>query len=40
VLTDVENDGNIRDTRVYTGSCLREDKNTTSCVLVYYDLLG
>jgi hypothetical protein len=32
---------NVRDTRVYTSSGLREDKNTTSCVRwLYYDSLG
>jgi hypothetical protein len=32
VLTDAEGNGYTRDTRVYTGSGLREDKNPTSCV--------
>jgi hypothetical protein len=32
VLTDAENNGNAGDTRVYTGSGLREDKNLTSYV--------
>jgi hypothetical protein len=33
VLTDTENDGNTRDSRVYIGSGIREDKNPMSCVL-------
>jgi hypothetical protein len=32
VLTDVENNGNTRDTRVYTSSGLHEDKDPMSCV--------
>jgi hypothetical protein len=35
----VENDENTRDTRVI-GSSLREDNNSTSYVLMYYDSLG
>jgi hypothetical protein len=32
---------NARDTRVYIGSGLREDKNLTSCVRqLYYDCFG
>jgi hypothetical protein len=36
----VENNGNTRDTRVYTGSGLHEDKNPCPIFLVYYDSLG
>jgi hypothetical protein len=32
VLTDAQNNGYARDTRVYIDSGLREDKNSTSCV--------